>query len=138
MFLGRKQMKKLAVLIIALMVVSVGFLCGCTETKEKLKIIVMNDYVERVYVRFGIYYDTDIPVDYYFSGALEPNATYNFTSEYERSEKIIKIGIAAYNSSEYEMYQALAYDYYEFPDNECYNLLGIISESGNTITIVKL
>ncbi len=129
-------MKKIPILIIVLMMVSIGFLSGCNEDRQSFKITVMNDHRNTVYVQCMIYYNATTSRVFY-GGKLESKSTYNLNISYEKSQKIDKILIATYNSSEYGKYRPLAYEFYEFPDSVYFNLLGVINESGNTITIEK-
>jgi len=116
------------------------------SNKEELKVTVMNNYGETLYIECAIYCDigeVGPSMKIYKGEGLESKSTYVFTHEYEKSDKIIKIDIAVYNSSNYDdipnngIVDKRAYEYYEF-SNTPYNLLGVISESGDTITITRL
>jgi hypothetical protein len=111
------------------------------SSKEDLKVTVMNDYDETLFVECAFYYDIgeDNPaLRVYKGGSLEPGKTYVFTHEYEKTNRIVKTDVAVYTSSDYNIEKRTAYEDYEFSSNDCYNLLAVISESGDTITITKL
>ncbi|GEM_PF-2754362 len=130
-------------IIIFISVVFIAFNVNLGElfsNKEELKITVMNNQGKTLYIECAIYSDIgeDKPgMKFYKGGGLESKETYVFTHEYEKSDKIVGIDIVVYDSSNYEMDKRTAYEYYEFPNNP-YNVLGVISESGDAITITRL
>jgi len=107
--------------------------------KENLRVKVVNNYDETLYLECAFYFDYEgeTSMKIYKGGALEPGGEYIFTHGYTKTSKVNKVDLAAYSSSNYGLDKRIAYNDYDFSDDP-YDLLGIISTSGDTITITKL
>lgn len=107
--------------------------------KDNLKVKVVNNFDETVYLECAIFYENneEESMKIYKSGALEPSCEYVFNHKYSKNCKIFKIDIAVYSSSNYDLEKRIAYSDYDFSDDP-YDLIGVISESGNKITITKI
>jgi len=111
------------------------------SNKEDLKVTVMNNYDGTLFLESAFFYDIgeDNPaMRVKKGGSLESGETYVFTHEYKKTNRVVKIDVAAYTSSDYDIEKRIAYEDYGFSSNDCYDLLAVINESGDTITITKL
>lgn len=108
--------------------------------KAEVKVTVMNNFDDPLFVECVCYGNIgkDNPSIKVYKERIEPGENHVFIHEYDKTNMVTKIGVAVYTSFNYGSDERTTDASYDFSNDEVYDLLAVISESGDTVTIAKL
>ena len=131
-----KQIKYL-IIIITFLVIILSMIFILFSEKE-LKLMIENKSNKEFRVSFQLFEGNED--DFFVHGReADLNAYESYTShfKFDSSRKIFKVLIRVWDSS-HSMGDPNIYQYYSFPNDEIYDLLAVIDNTGRNMTIVKM
>jgi len=131
-----KQIKYLIIIITFLVIILIMIFILFSE--KELKLMIENKSNKEFRVSFQLFEGNED--DFFVHGReADLNAYESYTShfKFDSSRKIFKVLIRVWDSS-HSMGDPNIYQYYSFPNDEIYDLLAVIDNTGRNMTIVKM